>query len=129
MRTKIALAAGALLLSVGCGGGGNIGEMLTVQPSMATATHGAIPPSNSGTFTAFDNANCPMTGPCMMGSPVMATWTSSDMTDTSVVNNSNGSGTVTCIAGTPMMIVITATANSMNMPETKVSATASLTCQ
>ncbi len=137
MTFKLSLAACALLLLASCGGGvNNVGmrgsntrEVLTVQPAMANAIHGAMPPQNAVMFTAFDNPNCPMMGQCMMGNPAMATWTSSDMTNTTVMNNSNGTGTVTCINATPMMVVVTATANSMTMTGGKVSASANLMCQ
>jgi type IV secretory pathway protease TraF len=130
MLSRVIVALTVLLVfasAVSCGDGTICIAIMTATPVTSTASSSAPPPGNTVTFFAtsgFHGTNCPLI-PQIIGN-VDATWTTSDTTNVSIVNQKTQIGTngvATCLASTPTPAIITATS-----PEGKKS-TATLTCQ
>ena len=118
MLPKVAVVLSVLLVlagSVSCDGNFCI-AVVTLTPQSATANASAPPPGNTVIFFATSSSQgmgCPLgpATPVVVGN-VDASWTSSDMTNVSIVNQKTQIGTnglATCLSPTPVPAIITAT--------------------
>jgi hypothetical protein len=122
----------ALSVVAGCGGsptptpGSCFITGINVFPPAATVNHTAAPPGNATGFAAFPITTLPGCG-VQLGSLNDAVWTVSDTVNARIGNQVGVDyGNATCINAAASPITVTATAPSGN--GSKVSATATLTC-
>jgi hypothetical protein len=99
---------------------------INVSPSSATVDHKAPPPGNTQHFDAFIG-KVPPGCSFITGNIFDATWTVSDSTNVSISNAQDSTrGNATCKGATAGAVTVTATKTESD--GSKVSNTASLTC-
>jgi hypothetical protein len=131
MRTQLLLGVFLCAILVSCGGG-SIGSNarnrldctitgIKVNPSAATADHGANPPANTAQFFADYTAVSACQFP-----PLRPAWTASDPVNVNISSATDSTnGTATCLNPTADPVTVTATATASGKTFT---ATGTLTC-
>jgi hypothetical protein len=138
VRLRLRLFSGLLALSPlgcfslsGCGGNSMASDCritaINVTPATASADHAAPAPANTQHFDAFIAAVTPSSCVFITGNLSTVTWTVSDSMNVSISNVQGPTyGTATCKGATVGAVTVTATRTESD--GTKVSDTASLTC-